>query len=121
MFKNLLNSLKTFFICFIVLLLVSSTINYFDLINNKIVSIIDFIIILILYFITAFINARKNNSKGYLSGLISSIALIIIFSLLSLIFNAGLISSYVIFILLALSISIVGGMIGINTKKESKD
>jgi putative membrane protein (TIGR04086 family) len=92
--------------------------NYFNIINDKIISIFKILIPIISLFIGGFIIGKKSKSKGWLEG----IKLGIIFSILLLIFNFLAFSNsfklkYLLFYLIIIISSIFGSMIGINRKK----
>ena len=95
--------------------------NYFNIINDKVISIFNILIPIISLFIGGFYIGKKSNNKGYLEGL----KLGIIFSILLLIFNfLGLSNSFklknLLFYLIIISSSIMGSMIGINTNKKNQ-
>lgn len=94
--------------------------NYFNIISDKIISIFKILIPIISLFIGGFYIGRHSNSKGYLEG----IKLGTIFSIFLLIFNFLAFSNpfkfkYLLFYLIIIISTILGSMVGINTKKRS--
>ena len=94
--------------------------NYFNIISDKIISIFKILIPIISLFIGGFYIGKHSNIKGYLEG----IKLGAIFSIFLLIFNFLAFSNpfkfkYLLFYLIIIISSILGSMIGINTRKRS--
>lgn len=112
---NYLKSISLFLILFIIYILLISLIYYLELINDKTLNIINYIIILVLFFILGFKTSIYERSKGYLNGFIVSIILCFIFSIITLIFSKYTFSTLVYYLSLILS-SITGGIIGIQKK-----
>lgn len=103
-------------ITFIVTLL-----SYFNIINDKIISIFKILIPIISLFIGGFYIGKKSISKGYLEGLKFGF----IFSIFILIFNFLALSNsfkikYLLFYLIIIISSILGSMIGINKNKKNQ-
>ena len=93
--------------------------NYFNIINDKIISILKILIPIISLFIGGFIIGKKSKNKGWLEG----IKLGIIFSILLLIFNFLAFSNsfklkYLLFYTIIIISSIFGSIIGINRKNN---
>lgn len=114
-FNNYLKSLALFGIIFIIYLFLISILYYFELFSYKTINIINYIIILILFFITGFKISSLEGKKGYLNGFLISTILIITFCLLSLIISKLEFSSLIYYLSLILS-SITGGIIGVTKK-----
>lgn len=99
--------------------LLITTLSYLDFINYKISNILKLLITLISLFVGGFIVGKKNSNKGWLAGLkLGSVFVIIL-----LLFNYTLIRqnlkliSFPYYLSLMIASSI-GGMIGINKKKN---
>ena len=102
----------------IFLSIILTTLYYFNLIGPITNKFLKIFIPIISIFINSFILGRKTLNKGYLEGFKLSLIFISIFLVSSLItksFSFKLILYYLIIIIT----SILGSMIGINTKKES--
>ena len=93
--------------------------NYFNIINDKVISIFKILIPVISLFIGGFYIGKKSNNKGYLEGL----KLGTFFSIFLLIFNFLALSNsfklkYLLFYLIIIASSILGSVIGINIKSK---
>lgn len=97
--------------------LIITTLNYFDIFNKNISSIIKIILIVLSYFIGGFIIGGKSTKKGWLEGLKFGLITSIIFILFNILGLQTKIDFKIIFYYLILIISsIFGSMIGINKK-----
>ena len=79
---NYLKSISLFIILFLIYLLIISLIYYLEILSYNTVSIINYIIILLLFFILGFKTSSLERSKGYLNGFIISTSICILFSIL---------------------------------------
>ena len=113
MLKNYGYSLLLFFISIFIITLFITLFSYFNLLSTEIISISYFIIILLSIFISSYILGTKSKEKGYLEGLKLGGLIILIFLLLTVIFDKFTIKSLVYYVILTLT-SILGSMIGIN-------
>lgn len=116
--KSYLKDVLYFFTILFLVLMLLTFLNYINLIDYKIVSIISFIVTILLFLITSIRVARKSERKGYQNGLIISLINIFFFILLSVIFNAKMNLSVIIYYFLLMISGILGGMIGINLKSR---
>lgn len=103
----------------LILTFIITIFNYFNIINNKTISIFKILIPIISLFIGGYYIGKKSNKKGYLEGL----KLGIIFSLFIIIFNFLVLSNsfklkYLLFYIIIIISSILGSMIGINKKSK---
>ncbi len=106
-----------FLIMLISYLIFISIFYYFEIINYKTVSIINYIALIIMFFIIGYKISNIRVNRGYLNGFIISSVLVIIFSLITLIMSKITFSSLVYYLSLILS-SMIGGIIGINKKEN---
>ena len=116
--NKLINYLKTYLLFLIVLILyliIISLIYYFELINYKTLSIVNYIFMILLFFLLGFKVSSLERKKGYLNGFISSVVLIILFVLFSLLTTKISFNSLVYYLSLIVS-SIIGGIIGVKEK-----
>ena len=102
----------------LILTFVITIFSYFNLINDKVVSIFKIIIPIVSMFIGGFYIGKKSNKKGYLEGL----KLGLIFSIILIIFNYLALdnsfkSKYLLFYIILIISTILGSMIGVNKKR----
>lgn len=115
-YKFILKDIMFFFISIFVYLILITTLNYFNVFNYKVVSVMSFVFMILLFMLCGFKVSRRLNFRGYLSGIIIGAFNIILLLLLALILNSSpRVTSLVFFLILLLS-STIGGMIGINYK-----
>ncbi|MBQ2946293.1 MAG: TIGR04086 family membrane protein [Bacilli bacterium] len=103
----------------LVLTFITTLLSYFNVLNDKVTSIIKIIIPIISMFVGGFYIGKRSLKKGFLEGL----KLGSIFSIVLIIFNyLGLNNSfkfkYLLFYIILIISSILGSMIGINKKKQ---
>ena len=113
--KNIICYLKTYLfylILLIIYLLIVSIYYYFEIINYKTISIINYIVNLILFFIIGFKISKIKHKRGYFYGFLSSVILVIIFSIITLIISNINVSNIVYYLSLIIS-SMIGGIIGV--------
>lgn len=117
-YKNILKSLGLFVLSLIIYLFIITTLAHFNLISYKIVSIFSFIFMCVSFMISGYILGKKSKKRGYLTGLFIGLINIFIILILSLITRSlPNIKSLLYFMILLLS-STLGGMFGINKKKN---
>lgn len=102
----------------LILTFISTIFNYFDLINNKVLNIINFIIPLLSLTLGGFIIGKNSSKNGWLEGLKIGIIFVIITLICNLIFIHNINLKDLIFYLLLIISSILGSMFGINYKTE---
>ena len=81
---NYLKSISLFLILFLIYLLIISLIYYLEILSYNTVSIINYIVILLLFFVLGFKTSSLERSKGYLNGFIVSTSICILFSIITL-------------------------------------
>ena len=113
---NYLKSISLFLIIFIVYLLLISLISYFELLNFKTISIINYIMILLLFFILGLKASNLEGRKGYLNGFLVSLIVVILFIFITLLSDKLDFSKLVYFLTLIAS-SVIGGIIGVGKSK----
>ena len=115
-FSLILNNYIFFILSMLVYLIVISALGHFSLFSYKVVSVISYVFMVILFFITGFKLGNRSISKGYLNGLIMGLSNVLLMVLLGIIFRSipG-ITSIIYYSTLILS-SVIGGMFGINRK-----
>ena len=109
---NYLKSISLFLILFLIYLLIISLIYYLEILSYNTVSIINYIVILLLFFVLGFKTSSLERSKGYLNGFIVSTSICILFSIITLFISKYSFGALVYYLSLILS-SITGGIIGV--------
>ena len=93
--------------------------NYYNITSDRTFSFLELITLLVVILIQSFYLGKKANNKGYLEGIKFGLFLILFLLLYSLSNN-----TFHLFLLLyyfmIISVSILGSVIGINTKKRKK-
>ena len=118
-YKDILMTLAKFLISLTIYLFIITTLAHFNLISYKTVSVISFIFMCLLFMFNGFQIGRKSTKRGYLSGLFIGIINILLVLILALIFRSiPELKSLIYFVILLLS-STLGGMFGINLKKKA--
>ena len=101
-------------------LLILTPLNYFDIFNNTIATIIKIIIPILAFFIGGVLIGKKSQKKGWLEGIKLSMFVIILFILISYIgFNESFKLKSLIFYITLIISSILGSIIGINKKIDN--
>lgn len=115
----IIKGLGYFYLSLLLYLLLVSTLNYFNIINYKILSTFSFVFMILLFMYSGFYVAKKSERKGYVNGLIVGGVNIVLILLLSILLGENPeISVGIYFIILLLS-STIGGMFGINFKNKN--
>lgn len=119
--KNSLISILFIIISLIVLTFILTLFSYFNIFNDKTVSIFKIIIPIISLLIGGYYIGKNSNEKGWLEGLKLSIVFIILLIIFNLIFfKQGInIKNILYYIIMTIS-TIFGSMIGISMKKNDK-
>lgn len=106
----------------LILTLIVTIFNYFNLFSYKVVIVFKIIIPILAIFIGGFMMGRKSISKGWLEGIKYAIIFIIILSIMNyLILRTGFKIQDLIYYLILMLASDFGSVIGINYKKEKKE
>lgn len=114
--KNLKLYLKNILIMsllFIALTFIMTLLSYFNIINDKILSIVQIIIMIAIMFIGGFLTGNKVNSKGYKEGFIIGLIFITILLLLNIIFIHNFEFKNILYFIILLICSSIGGIVGI--------
>ena len=114
MVKIYLKSYGYLFGLIIILSILLSIINYFI---NIPISVIKIIIPILSLFISSIILGRDVKKKGYIEGIKFSLIYLVLITILKLIFNSSFNLKVIIMYAIFIFTSILGAMIGINTKK----
>ena len=116
MLKKIVNCLIWFFVIIFIGTLVLTLINYFDIINNKVASIIKFVIPMLGMIISSYRLGKMSDKKGYLEGLKLGGIIVLIFMVMVIILDKLSWKSIIYYGILVLT-AIMGSTIGINRKK----
>lgn len=102
----------------LLLILFITVLYYFNIIGDKLYSLLKLIILLFTIFINSFSLGKNTKCKGYLEGIKYGIILIILLFIPTF-FLTKIEPKLIIYYFLILSSSIFGSMVGISKKKES--
>ena len=118
--NNLKKFLFSYLITFIILFIFIIFINifyYFNMLNENIYHFIKLIILVCSIFIGSFNLGTKSNYKGFIDGFIFGLIIICVLFIISLLFS-NIQLKLVLYYLVILSSSTLGGTIGIRKKKK---
>lgn len=116
-FKNYLFSLVIICLLVLISVILINVFYYYNLLSENIYRFFKIISIIINIFIGGFILGKKSNYKGYLNGLILGFIIISILFILSILFSKLQIKQ-IIYYLVILTSSSLGGTVGIRKKKK---
>lgn len=117
--KNGSISLLISFVLALVLTFIITFLNYINVINLNIVNVFSYIVPFISFFIGAFLLGKKSLNKGWMEGIkLGLISIFILFIFNFLAFDNGYTIQNIILYIIVLVSNVLGGMIGINTKKD---
>lgn len=118
--KKYLKPILYFYIFLVTYLVIITSLNYFEILTYKTISLISFIVVILLFMTIGFLIASKSQKKGYINGLIIGGFNIILFLFLTVILGeTPKLSTGIYFLILLLS-STIGGMFGINYKNKAR-
>ena len=117
MFKNWLISLGYFLGCFLIGALIITILNYFNILSSDVISILKMVVPIISIGVSGFVMGSHSKEKGYLSGIKIGAFVILIFVVISILFDKFEVRSILYYAILILS-AILSSMIGINIKKN---
>ena len=118
--RNFIKPILYIFVIIIGGLLVLTPLNYFDIFNNSITTIIKIIIPIIAFFTGGLLIGKKSQKKGWLEGLKLSSIVIILFILINYIgFNESFKLKSLIFYITLIISGILGSVVGINKKVDN--
>lgn len=117
--KKLLKSTIVAIASILILTLLFTLLNYFNIINNKVLNIFNIIIPIFSLALAGYILGKKSSKNGWLEGLKLGIIIIILMLIITLILNSKIEIKNLIFYLLLILSSSFGSMLGINKKKET--
>ena len=115
-----LKALLYMLISIVVFSFLLSTLNYFDIIGNGIMSVFQIMTMIVSMFVGGFYIGKNSSSKGYLQGLkIGGIAFAILFLLNFWFFGNGFSLEKLLFYLIVMVSSVIGSVVGINKNKQN--
>lgn len=114
--KKISKCLLYFLIALLSLSFILTILNYFDIINYKIIDLIKYIILFICYLISGYYIGYNSNKKGFIEGIKIGLIISVILILLNLIIFGNIKLTYLIYYLLLIGISTLGSIFGINKK-----
>ena len=116
--KNLSKGLLTTIIIFIILSLILTLLNYFNLLNHTVLTICKMVIPLLSIVTGSFISGKKTIKNGWISGLINGLIITLFIFILSLIIKDFEFKNLIFFIIIIIT-STFGSILGINAKKTA--
>ena len=117
--KTIIKYLKgflVFLVPFLTLLLITTILYYFDILNNQVIKYFKIVIILLSAFSSGFYIGMKSTSKGYLSGLKLSASIVLLFLIINLL-TKGFKWYHLVYYLIIIVTTSLGSMLGINKKQ----
>lgn len=111
--KKYLKSILGAFIIIIVSMFLVALLHYFNILNNLFVNIFKLIVIFSALFYSGFIMGKNAKKMGYIAGLQSGAIIDFILIIYGLIVGNGFQIKSIVFYIILLAISTIGGMIGI--------
>ncbi len=98
--------------------IVASVLYYF-LVSSKVVRILSIAYLLLVFFVFGFLAGKKTEAKGFMAGLKTGGLFVLVLFLLNIIFTVFQFRvGSLLYYLILLATSVLGAMLGINTKKE---
>ncbi len=117
--KKLIQTLGVFLISTMILVFLITLFYYFDVFSNNIYNIFKFIIPSLTLLISTILFGKQAEKKGWLEGIkIGGVVILLFLTLSSLVNGSDFSLRMMIYYIILLLISAVGGMIGINRKKD---
>lgn len=116
-FKIIIKTILTSAIIFSILTLIITILNYFNILNYKIINIIKLLIPLISMFIGGYKIGNNSEKKGWLEGIKFSLITSILFLIITIILKK-LKLEYLIYLIIITTSTTLGSIIGINKKTK---
>ena len=117
MLLNYLKNILYVFVGIFISIIFVTILNYFSLLNGKVLNVISVVIMILALLVGGYLTGKKANKKGYLEGIKFGgimIVLILLFNLLVFKNEFNLIS--ILYYVVLLISSMVGGMVGMMRK-----
>ena len=114
--KKILKSMTIIITTFLILSIIVTILNYFNLLNYKIINIIKIIIPALSAFIGGYNIGKESEKKGWLEGIKLSLIITLITSTVTFLLKQTKLE-YIIYILILSASCILGSIIGINKTK----
>lgn len=112
--RVILRNIAIFFLSLLIYLVIATTFSYFEIVSYKVINVISFIFLLMLFMYSGFYLAKRSDSKGYINGLLIGGINICLLFLISLILKCNIELNIILYFLILLLSSTMGGMFGIN-------
>lgn len=96
-----------------------TTLNYFNLISGSFLSILEILIMIITLFTGGFLIGKNSKAKGWLEGLKVGAINIFIYFIINIIFIKEISFKVLLYYIILIICSILGGMIGISKKANT--
>ncbi len=117
--KKIVKSLIIFFLSTLFLSFLITLLYHFNIMSNSIYTIFKFITPLFSLFLSSFIFGKQAEKRGWLEGIkIGGIVVLIFLIISSFLLNQDFSIKMMLYYIILLLSSLVGGMVGINRKKD---
>lgn len=103
---------------FFLLTLLTTTLYHFSIISNNVYNILKLVSILFVFFLSSYSLGKHSEKQGWLEGLKLGGILIFTFFLITSLLGEEFQLKILLYDILLLLVSLVGGMVGINRKKD---
>ena len=118
-YSNIFINIGYFLLSLLIYLIIITSLSYINIFNYKVTSTINFIFINLLFFIFGFKSGKRSEKKGFLSGLITGTVNTLTLLFLSMIFKCLPNSKTLLYFLILIISSVLGGILGINFKGKN--
>lgn len=118
-YSNIFINIGYFLLSLLIYLIIITSLSYINVFNYKVTSTISFIFINLLFCIFGFKSGKQSEKKGFLSGLITGAVNILALLFLSMIFKCLPSSKTLLYFLILIISSVLGGILGINFKRKN--
>ena len=99
--------------------LILAIFNYFGIFGSKVISLIDMVMMIVIFIVVGYVNGKSAEKNGYLVGFkFGGILTLVLLFLSLLVFRTGFKFSSLIYYLVLIVSCVFGSMIGINKKKN---
>ena len=117
--KKYLKEIKKCIISILIFSFIVSTLYYFIILGNTLVTYLGILIVILNIFISSYNLGKKSSENGYLEGLnFSSLIILLLFLITSVFFRDYISLRLFIYYIIIISLSVFASMLGISKKKS---
>ena len=116
-----MNYIKRILITILGLILITiifGSLSYFNIINEKILNILQKVLLFVIIYIESYNLGKKKEKKGYIEGIIYGTILILLFIVINIILKRNISIYKLFYYLIILTVSIFSSILGINKKMK---